>query len=213
LYYHQNYLLPGLAISLVSIGLFLVAVAKRGRCKAQRSDHPDAIHPVAAPRASERGRRGAPAEPPRSYATALSRFRPLARALAAVVGLVLIWLVAIAETQQVRRFLTLRSQMESRAHSRMGGALALQRQIPQASAHYLEALRLAECACRLTGYREPKQLETLAWVYGDVGDFDRAAATAKEARDFALASGQDEQADQLLKFILACDTRKSASGK
>jgi len=44
-----------------------------------------------------------------------------------------------------------------------------------------EAVRLAEHACTLTGYREPDKLDTLAAAYAEVGRFEEAVATARRA--------------------------------
>jgi hypothetical protein len=118
--------------------------------------------------------------------------------------------VATTEIRQLRLFQTRRSEVEALVHCRIAAALTLQHQVDQAGTHYVEALRLAERACELTGYEDPMQLGALACVYADVGSFDKALATATKGRDLALARGQNEIAERLLKLIEGCNARKSA---
>jgi tetratricopeptide (TPR) repeat protein len=44
-----------------------------------------------------------------------------------------------------------------------------------------QAVKLAEHSCKLTAYREPKLLDTLAAAYAEVGDFNKAVKTAERA--------------------------------
>jgi len=64
-----------------------------------------------------------------------------------------------------------------------------------------EAVRLAERACKLTEFKEPVMVGTLAAAYAEAGRFDEAVATAKKARDMALAGGQKDLADKDQKLI------------
>jgi Flp pilus assembly protein TadD len=57
-----------------------------------------------------------------------------------------------------------------------------------------EAVRLAERACDLTGRKIAALLGTLAAAYAETGDFQRAIATAEEALNRALSSGDDDAA-------------------
>jgi hypothetical protein len=59
-----------------------------------------------------------------------------------------------------------------------------------------EAVRLAERACRVTRYRQPMLMGTLAAAYAEAGRFDEAVAAAEKARVLALATGQKELADK-----------------
>jgi Flp pilus assembly protein TadD len=111
------------------------------------------------------------------------------------------WLVARAEIQQVRQFQSTRAEVDAMAHCQIGDALALQHQTAQAMTHFSEAVRRAERACELTGYREPLPLGTLACAYAGAGRFNDAFATASKGRDRALASGQNELAGSLLKLM------------
>jgi len=43
------------------------------------------------------------------------------------------------------------------------------------------AVRLAERACELTGYRNAEALDTLAAAYASAGEFERAVETAERA--------------------------------
>jgi tetratricopeptide (TPR) repeat protein len=53
----------------------------------------------------------------------------------------------------------------------------------------VEAIRLAERACQLTGYREPVPVGTLAAAYAAAGRFTEAASTVESAIKLATASG------------------------
>ena len=67
-----------------------------------------------------------------------------------------------------------------------------------------EAVGLAEHACRVTGYKQPVLVGTLAAAYAEAGRFDEAAATAEKARALALAAGQTDVAEkdqQLLELF------------
>ena len=90
----------------------------------------------------------------------------------------------------------------------MAKALTVQHQTAQARAHYTEAVRLAGRACDLTGYRDPLLLGTLAYAYAEAGRLDKALATARKGRDLALASGQNELADRLLKLMEGYNAQK-----
>ena len=57
------------------------------------------------------------------------------------------------------------------------------------------AVMLAEGACRKTHYQQAVMVGTLAAAYAEAGRFDDAVATARKARDSALALGQKEIAD------------------
>jgi protein O-mannosyl-transferase len=69
-----------------------------------------------------------------------------------------------------------------------------------------EAVRFAEQACRLTQFKQPYFLSTLATAYAEAGKFPEAISTAGQARDLAEQSGQQElaeQDDRLLGFFHA----------
>lgn len=53
-----------------------------------------------------------------------------------------------------------------------------------------EALRLAERACRLEGYRDANALDTLAAALAELGRFEEAADTARRAVERAEAAGE-----------------------
>src|SRR5439155_26860248 len=58
-----------------------------------------------------------------------------------------------------------------------------------------EAVRLAEHACALTGYRDPDLLDTLAAAYAAAGRFDDAVKIGRRAVE--AASGNSEQAAEI----------------
>ena len=53
-----------------------------------------------------------------------------------------------------------------------------------------EAVRLAEKACALTGYRNTSVVSTLAAAYAEIGRFDEAITTAEKACDMANQRGE-----------------------
>ncbi len=55
----------------------------------------------------------------------------------------------------------------------------------------VEAVKLAERACQLTGYSRPLFVSTLADAYAEAGRFDEAIATADKARDLARRIGNN----------------------
>jgi protein O-mannosyl-transferase len=57
-----------------------------------------------------------------------------------------------------------------------------------------EAVRLAERACRLNGYKEGRTLGTLAVAYAEVGRFAEATDAAQKAIDLARAGGNPQLA-------------------
>ena len=64
-----------------------------------------------------------------------------------------------------------------------------------------EAVRLAERACQVTKHREAVMVGTLAAAYAEAGRFDEAIATARKARELALAGGNHELADKNQRLI------------
>jgi Flp pilus assembly protein TadD len=64
-----------------------------------------------------------------------------------------------------------------------------------------EAVRLAERACKVTGFKEPVLVGTLAAACAEAGRFDEAVAMARKARDLALAGGQKDLANKNLELF------------
>lgn len=60
-----------------------------------------------------------------------------------------------------------------------------------------EAVELAEKACKLTGYRSPAMLDTLAAAHAEAGQFDQAVSTIRKAIELATQAGQDAAADEM----------------
>jgi tetratricopeptide (TPR) repeat protein len=60
-----------------------------------------------------------------------------------------------------------------------------------------EAVRLAERAAALTGYKSISILDTLAFAYAKAGQFDRAVVTAETAVELASGERADRLAEQL----------------
>jgi Flp pilus assembly protein TadD len=69
-----------------------------------------------------------------------------------------------------------------------------------------DAVRLAEHACRLSGYKQARELGALAAAYAEAGRFPEAAATAQKAVEAASAGGNAQLAavgGQLLTLFRA----------
>lgn len=69
-----------------------------------------------------------------------------------------------------------------------------------------EAVQLAERACRLTDYKAPAVIETLAAAYAEAGRFDDAVAASEKAYNLALSHGQESlvvKLQQLLQLFKA----------
>jgi Tfp pilus assembly protein PilF len=64
-----------------------------------------------------------------------------------------------------------------------------------------EAAGLAERACKLTDYKTPVFIGTLAAAYAEAGRFAEAVTTAEKARDLALAVGQKETAERNAELL------------
>jgi tetratricopeptide (TPR) repeat protein len=62
--------------------------------------------------------------------------------------------------------------------------------------HGAQAVELAERACRLTHYREPQLIGTLAAAYAEAGRFADAIKSAEQAKELATASGRKQLADK-----------------
>jgi tetratricopeptide (TPR) repeat protein len=58
-----------------------------------------------------------------------------------------------------------------------------------------EAVGLAQRACELTGWREPRCIGTLDAAYAETGQFDDAIKHAQKTRDLALTTGQTAVAE------------------
>jgi tetratricopeptide (TPR) repeat protein len=67
----------------------------------------------------------------------------------------------------------------------------------------MEAVKLAERLCRVTGFHEAQSIGTLAAAYAEAGRFEDAIKAAEKAKSLAVATGQKELAernDQLLQL-------------
>ena len=64
-----------------------------------------------------------------------------------------------------------------------------------------EAVRLAQRACELTKYENPRLLNTLAAAYAAAGRFSEAVATAEKALNLAVSSGQNRLAEEIQEHL------------
>jgi Flp pilus assembly protein TadD/4-amino-4-deoxy-L-arabinose transferase-like glycosyltransferase len=59
------------------------------------------------------------------------------------------------------------------------------------------AVELAERGCKLTAYKEPRLLDTLAAAYAEAGRFDEAVRTAERALELAKLSGEGQLVEDI----------------
>jgi Flp pilus assembly protein TadD len=59
-----------------------------------------------------------------------------------------------------------------------------------------EAVRLAEQACELTGFKEATMVGTLGAAYAEAGRFEQAVEMARKAEALAAAAGHTQLADK-----------------
>ena len=238
LYFHQNYLLPGLLISLVSAGGLLMLVAKSGNRSASAPGGQSTIKIPAVPRENEGSRSKQRDRRAAGRPEAVSGGGQLVRPLAA--GAVFLSFVALLEIPRLHGFQSEARAVEAETQCSLGLTLHAQRQISQAITHYAEtlrlkpdhvmalyklawiraahpqaefrngpeAVRLAQRACELTRYQAPAPLETLAAAYAEAGRYDDALAIAEKARQMAVAGGQPELAERPLKMLNLFSDRK-----
>lgn len=64
-----------------------------------------------------------------------------------------------------------------------------------------QAVELAERGCKLTAYKEPRLLDTLAAAYAEAGRFDEAVRTAERALELAKLSGEGQLAANIGKRL------------
>jgi tetratricopeptide (TPR) repeat protein len=64
-----------------------------------------------------------------------------------------------------------------------------------------EAVKLAEKACELTGFKEVEALDTLAVAYSAAGRYPEAVQIAEKAIEFAISSGEEEMAEEIQKRL------------
>jgi len=55
-----------------------------------------------------------------------------------------------------------------------------------------EAVKLAEQACKLTEFKDPQLIGTLAAAYAEAGQFEQAVENGERAKELALATGQSD---------------------
>ena len=65
----------------------------------------------------------------------------------------------------------------------------------------MRAIELAERGCKLTAYKEPRLLDTLAAAYAEAGRFDQAVSTAQRALELARLLGAEELAVKISKRL------------
>ena len=63
-----------------------------------------------------------------------------------------------------------------------------------------EAVQLAKRACELTGYRNPKVLNTLAAAYAETGNFTEAVKVAEKAINLYLLTGEEKRAKYIVRL-------------
>jgi len=71
-----------------------------------------------------------------------------------------------------------------------------------------DALKFAQSLCKITQYKQPLALDSLAAAYAEVGSFDDAVSTAKKAFKLALDLGPEELAQGLEKRLQLYEKRR-----
>jgi len=231
LHFHQNYLVPGLLLSLAAVGLALAAGWLRKPNPALERPQAERIVPEPGPAGVSTPESGSAAssEPP--------SHRRRARTLLA--GVLLAGVIGGAETLLLQRFHACDRSWHILLRARTAETLAMQRQPAKAIPIYLEllqfnpddaealnnlawarlsngqpefypeALRMEQRACELTHYLDPQKLGNLAVAYSAVGRVDDAIATAEEVRKLALAAGNSVLAQKASAFVDACNARRA----
>jgi hypothetical protein len=215
LYFRQDYLLAGLLISVASLGLLIAAVAGQRDATPFPAGEPGVIR---VPRQQQATKR---TSHPRSKALAHGQksppaYRRVLRALALGGLVACAGLLAYAESRNVRLFRANKASVDADVELRTGDALFKQHRAAEARPHFMDALRLAKEACRLTEYRDPWQYSMLAVAYYDLlaayyagGSLDEAWDTAKAGRDVALATGQQPWVNMFQKQMDEIAARKA----
>ena len=62
-------------------------------------------------------------------------------------------------------------------------------------------MQLAEKACELTGYKDPINLDTLAFAYAGLGQFDKAVETATKALQIARTANHEKLARHVQRHL------------
>jgi hypothetical protein len=231
LYFRQNYLPAGFLISLVSAGLFLVFVPKPARRLPSMPDQGTDRQVPAASAVRENASLGVEAQPRTQAASPafgserwlrLLAVGTLGLSLAVTVGLQRLRVFRAEEATvdaEAEFHLAMTSHQQrqtAQAIAHYTAALRLKRDHAAALNNLAwlraalaqaelrngpEAVRLAQHACELTGYREHMTVQTLAVALAEAGRFDEAVAMAEKAQQLALASGQRQLAETDLKLI------------
>jgi hypothetical protein len=210
LYFRQDYLLPGFLISLASLGLLVAAVARPRRPTPSPLAEPEVARVPAQPGAE--GKR-----PSKRPSKTLARgpwtsgwYRPLLRVLAFGVVLAFAGLLIYAEFRQVLSFRGRKTSTDAVVQFRIGDALLQQQRKPEAERRFIEAVRLAERACELTGYRDPREVWRLGDIYAGTGRLDKAFEAARKGREVALARGQTRLAEAFLRLMDSYEAARKA---
>jgi tetratricopeptide (TPR) repeat protein len=182
-YFHQDYLLAGFVISVLSAGLLLAIVLRPGNGPAPTPGKQDSINVPAAARPDASG--GARQKARRSTSGlpgAVSGSGRLVRLLAA--GVLLVSLAALTEIPRWREYQAEALSVEVETQCYLGLSLHAQRQTSQAIAHYKETLRLKP--------DHVMALYKLAWI--------RAAYPQAEFRDGPEAVRLAQRACELTNY-------------
>jgi hypothetical protein len=197
-YFRQNYLLPGLLLSLVSASLLLaVALVKPVRRANPGPDQHDGIDVPTAPSTEENGDLKQEVQSPAARPSAFAMRWQLLRALAA--GALLVGLVTRMGILRVRSFNILASSVDASTHFQMAEAFMTQRQTLQAITQYTEGLGPAERACILTGYKNPLFVPTLASALNRLA-WIRTTSPQAELRDAPEAVRLAKRACELTSY-------------
>jgi Flp pilus assembly protein TadD len=181
-YFRQDHLVPGLLISLASAALLLAVLARPKHLTPPGPDEPKVPEMVTAPPMGGNGSPEQKAPPPLASANVLSiYFKPFC-VLAA--GGLAVWLVGGTERQRLRRFHSMKTNVDASTHYQKATSFTVRHQTAPAIAHYTEVLRLKPDSV--------EALNSLAWI--------RAASAHAEFRNGPGAVRLAQRACELTQY-------------
>jgi hypothetical protein len=221
MFFHQDYLLSGLILSLAGLGLIIPAYRRNRGVREPGRNIADPLP-----------------ETGKIAAVQTAELRPFVKTTCTAVGLIVaIGTLVIVEKQRAHSFAAARSHVDALMQFRLGELFAKQRRPANAVARYAaalqlnpdypealnnlawiratdptlrdnaEALRLASRACDLTEYHDPQMLGTLATALVNAGRLKEGIAAARKVHELALAKGDTNLAEQSRRFIEAYESR------
>ena len=180
-YFRQNYLLPGAFISLASAALLLTVLARPKRPRPAVAAQQEPVRTVAAPPAEQDSMQGQAPSPPARSRNGFSRFGAIC---ALIAGVFAAGMIVATELHRLRRFHSMKINVDTSAHYQEATSFTVQHQTAQAIAQYREILRLTPDS--------PEALNRLAWIL--------ASSAPAEFRDGTEAVRLAQRACELTEY-------------